>query len=309
MALRVGIHSDKNLRDSCLEYNAFPVGFANADFEGGLSNPYLSGIKVSKYQRSAPKPVSADVLAVNGAKYMTGNAQQNARGILSQYQKEAKEWVPPPVKLQSAAEEWDRVYNELAKEGRESDVFDYQTREEVRKERNDRFYNTLQPKLRIPSRGTQMVVETISSQAQLPDMDAILNRYRELPTKAEQVRLSEKLRDDLQAQGIIMDSDFNWTASKTGSINIRSQEIRKMVLRGFAQGTNIDLLTYFSPMSGAVADPLYGEGRPGGIPPPPSEAGSSSDVAGSSSVASQALTQQGIAQPATTQLTPQIERK
>ena len=243
MSLRVGINSDKNLRDNCLQYHAFPVGFANADYEGGLNNPYLTGIKPPKYQRSAPKPVSADVLAVSVAKYTKGNQMINAREILKQYQKEAKEWKPPPIKLQSAAEEWDRVYDELAKEGRESDVFDYQTREEVRKERNDRFYNTLQPKLRIASRGTQMIVQTIGTQAEIPAMAEYQERLRR-QDRDTQINMIESIARKLRKEKIMLGN--------------------------------------FDPANLAM---------------------------GSSSAASQASTQQGIAQPATTPLTPQVERK
>ena len=279
MALRVGIHSDSRLKDNCLEYNAFPVGFANADFEGGSGNPYLSGIKPPKYQRSAPKPVSADVMAVNSARFMQGNQRNNARGILAQFQKEAKVWKPPPVKLLSASEEWDRVYDELAKEGRESDVFDYQTREEVRKERNDRFYNTLQPKLRIPSRGTQMVVQTIATQAEIPSMDEILFRYSNLAS---------------------------WTKAQYGTIPERRQQLRYLIERAFAQGSNVNLIDAFTVQldellgAGSVKEGYFSSTRPESV---------SSGGAGTSTAASAATTQQGVAQPSTSSLTQEVQRK
>ena len=48
MATKMGILSDRRLQDNCLEYEAFPVGFANADFEGNVGNPFLNGIKTPK---------------------------------------------------------------------------------------------------------------------------------------------------------------------------------------------------------------------------------------------------------------------
>ena len=305
MALRVGIHSDSRLKDNCLEYNAFPVGFANADFEGGSGNPYLSGIKPPKYQRSAPKPVSADVMAVNSARFMQGNQRNNARGILSQFQKEAKVWKPPPVKLLSASEEWDRVYDELAKEGRESDVFDYQTREEVRKERNDRFYNTLQPKLRIPSRGTQMVVQTIATQAEIPSMDEILFRYSNLASKEIQQQKFTKAMKAVENQGIML-PDLSWTKAQYGTIPERRQQLRYLIERAFAQGSNVNLIDAFTvqldelPGAGSVKEGYFSSTRPESV---------SSGGAGTSTAASAATTQQGVAQPSTSSLTQEVQRK
>lgn len=299
MALRVGIHSDSRLKDNCLEYNAFPVGFANADFEGSSGNPYLTGIKPSKYQRSAPKPVSADVMAVNSARFMQGNQRNNARGILAQFQQEAKVWKPPPVKLQSAAVEFDRLYDELAKEGRETDVFNYQTREEVRKERNDRFYNTVQPKLRIPSRGTQMVVQTIATQAEIPAMAEYQERLRR-QDRDTQIQMLEKIARRLVREGILLGNYDPAQITKTA--NDRVQELRILIERGMSQGSNVDFMRVLTPLSQAV-------------PPDVARGGSGSAssivqaVMGSSTQASQAGTQQGIAEPSTSSLTQEVERK
>ena len=99
MATKKGMLSDKAMMVNCVDYKALPVGFANAEFQGNMSNPYLQGIKTSKYQRAAPKPASADVVAVSNARFIAGNRANNARLILDQYQKEAKEFKPPPVNL------------------------------------------------------------------------------------------------------------------------------------------------------------------------------------------------------------------
>ena len=99
MALRTGILSDKYMSENCKDYSFLPVGFANSEFVGVMGNPYLPGIKTPKYQRSAPRPVSADVMAVEAARFMKGNRALNARMILNNYQKEVKDYKPPKVSL------------------------------------------------------------------------------------------------------------------------------------------------------------------------------------------------------------------
>ena len=99
MATKVGILSDEHYKKNCFDYASLPVGFANAEFRSGMSNPYLPGIKTPKYQRSAPKPMSADVAAVSAARTMPGNTAANARMILNEYQQMAKDFKPPPVNL------------------------------------------------------------------------------------------------------------------------------------------------------------------------------------------------------------------
>jgi len=289
MALRVGIHSDSQLKDNCLSYNAFPVGFANADFVGSLGNPYLKGVKPPKYQRSAPKPVSADVMAVNTSRFMQGVSHQNARAILAQMQKEVKVWTPPPVKLLSAAGTWDKVYAELPKEEREHEVFD-----------------TVQPKLQIPSRGTQMVVQTITTQADIPSMDEILFRYKSLPTpKVQQAKLN-KFKDALEREGIIFDmhwkTGLNWTKAQYGTKSEREHWVRYMIERAYAQGSNIDLIQAFTVGIGEVSSPTTaGESSP--------RRGAFLAEMGSESGASAALTQQGIALTETSKTTQEVEKK
>ena len=297
MATRVGIHSDSMLRDNCLEYQAFPVGFANADFEGNTGNPYLSGVKPPKYQRSAPKPVSADVMAVNNSKFLQGDPRENARGMLNQYQKEAREWKPPPVVLRSGADEWDRRWQELSDEGRLDELFKGQTREEALAEQNSTFYAGL----RIPSRGTQMLVQTIATQAEIPSMDEILFRYSNLANRDVQKLKFSRLMGDLQRQNIMM-PELNWTKAQYGTIPERKEQVRYLVERAYAQGSNIDLIKAFTvgieelPTSSAdLAPNPYLR--------------STSSVAGTSTQYSEASTQQGAALPAETTLPAQVQRK
>ena len=238
--MKMGILSDKMYKENCTAYHAFPLGFANADYEGGLSNPYLTGIKIPKYQRSAPKPASADVMAVSHARFMHGNQQQNARAMLEQYQKEAKVWKPPPVKLHSAVDMFDRVYAELDKEGRGSDVFEYKTQEEVITERNNRFYNTTQPKVSIPSRGTQILVQTISTQAEIPSIDEILFRYSSLANSDIQKGKLVRVYRELRREGVQM-PDFILYKARHGTVSERKKQLRYLVERAYAQGSNIGI--------------------------------------------------------------------
>ena len=110
-------------------------------------------------------------MAVNSAKFMQGNTFHTARNVLQQYQREVKEWKPPPVNIISATTEWDRLYHELLKQDRAHEIFDYQSRDEIREERNERFYNAAQPKLAIVSRGDQLVKQSIGTQANRPADD------------------------------------------------------------------------------------------------------------------------------------------
>ena len=102
MATRTGILSNSSSEVNCEEYKPLPVGYANANFTGGPGNPFLLGIKTPKYQRAAPRPVSADVMAVNHAQLMGGvNKFADARAMLDFYIVEGKKFKPPPVELRS----------------------------------------------------------------------------------------------------------------------------------------------------------------------------------------------------------------
>ena len=189
MATRVGLLSDKNLRHHCLSYQAFSVGFANADFGGNLGNPFLPGIKTPKYQRSAPKPISADVMAVNRAKFMQGNRFSNAGNILRQYQNEAREWTPPPVKLVSA--------NVDESIGRAV----------------------------IASRGTQIIRETIGTQSENPALEMNLSQFHSASAPTQQ-HITESLLDTLNSQNVIFSQ--------------ASPSVPEMLTRAYTQGARVD---------------------------------------------------------------------
>ena len=222
MSLRTGIHADSRLKDNCLEYSAFPVGFANADYEGNLGNPFLNGIKTPKYQRSAPKPVSADVMAVTNAKFMPGDNFSNARNILQQYQKEVREWKPPPVKLMSAVEVWNSLH-------------DSQPDQESGEESGEEVTSFL-PRLAIASRGAQIIRGTIGTENENPEITRYLDMYRVAPNKRE---ISSRLYSALQDRNLT-------TASEAMPMN-------EMLRVAFTIGTNVNVDNIFAPQTADVA--------------------------------------------------------
>ena len=114
MATRTGILSNSSSEVNCEEYKPLPVGYANANFTGGPGNPFLLGIKTPKYQRAAPRPVSADVMAVNHAQLMGGvNKFADARAMLDFYIVEGKKFKPPPVELRSLEDDVSELHDFL----------------------------------------------------------------------------------------------------------------------------------------------------------------------------------------------------
>ena len=103
MNRKTGILSDKMFEENCEEYTAIPLGYINSNYLGFAGNPFLTGIKPTKYTRSAPKPASADVMAVNTARFQGGNLAKNARKILDSYQVSVREWKPPAVGIMTPA--------------------------------------------------------------------------------------------------------------------------------------------------------------------------------------------------------------
>ena len=99
MNRKSGILSDKHFEENCNEYTAIPLGYINSNYLGFLGNPNLPGIKPTKYPRTAPRPASADVMAVNTARMQGGNLAKNARKILDLYQVGVRDWTPPEVNL------------------------------------------------------------------------------------------------------------------------------------------------------------------------------------------------------------------
>ena len=95
------ILGDKFYNQNCYEYIALRSGFANANFVGESANPLYNGIKPAKLQRTAPIPVSLDVLAINQAKLYGGNKHNTARQIIEQYVAEEKAYKNPIVRLET----------------------------------------------------------------------------------------------------------------------------------------------------------------------------------------------------------------
>ena len=105
MNRKSGILSDKHFEENCNEYTAIPLGYINSNYLGFLGNPNLPGIKPTKYPRTAPRPASADVMAVNTARMQGGNLAKNARKILDLYQVGVRDWTPPEVNLMTQLQE------------------------------------------------------------------------------------------------------------------------------------------------------------------------------------------------------------
>lgn len=304
MATKKGILSDKMMMVNCVDYKALPVGFANSEFQGGMSNPFLPGIKTPKYQRSAPKPASADIVAVSTARFMVGNRATNARLILDQYQKEAKEWKPPRVNL--------------AKINRDLDDAD------------DRMFGRVAPYVGpeveqvasiLPSgsagvsRGALMTQQTIGQDANPSfNVDRLMSAYASSPN-ARQLSIGSRMGDIFQREGITY-SNYAVSSQVLKGKRISSQPTDEgagredrmaMLKRGIAvlemRGSNVNL------------DEVFGILAQQNLPPP--EAVSStrqvsstrSGGAGSSTDMSDALTQQGVAQPATSKLSAEIYKK
>ena len=95
-----GILSDSHYYKNCIEYLPLPMGFANAKYRGNMITSDFPGIRTPKYQRSAPKPQTADTLASSLAKYMTGNKAENTRMVLDELHRQARAFKVPEVSLE-----------------------------------------------------------------------------------------------------------------------------------------------------------------------------------------------------------------
>ena len=286
MASRTGILSDAMMEKNCVDYKILPLGFANSEYSGGLSNPYLQGIKTSKYQMSAPKPVSADVAAVNRARLMVGNRQANARLMLDQYQKEAKEWVAPKV----SASAMNRMYKDVARN--------------VAGEIINQVVSILPRSSPGQTFGDSITKQTIGLQSQeLSELQKrYIRHYASLPPPRQReigLELANQLRKD--------------------GINLNQYGISAQVLKGQAtqkspakavdrvEQINRTIAAFHTRNSSVNLDGIFGV--------LPKDLGSSSlDTqrnveAGSSTEMSIAETQQGVAQPKTTTTQPEIEKK
>jgi len=63
--------SDASSMADCVEYHAYPLGYAAENDVGSFQNPSLPGIKPSRHQRLPPRPSSIDVMAVSKSRSST----------------------------------------------------------------------------------------------------------------------------------------------------------------------------------------------------------------------------------------------
>jgi hypothetical protein len=278
MALKTGILSDKMMRENCKDYSFLPIGFANSEFIGVMGNPYLPGIKTPKYQRSAPRPVSADVMAVEASRFMKGNRAVNARMILDNYQKEVKEYKPPKVSLA-------KIERDV------SDVYENANRQ-------------LMPNSSSGiTRGDLMHKQTIAVNAEPSlNIDRLISQYSR-QSNATQKIIGQKLSKVFEKEGIY------WENYNVSSQVLKGQAIKgspakvtnriEMIKRGLAvlasRGSNANLDEIFGMLSEKSLG-LQVRRQP-------------SAGAGSSTEMSEAITQQGVAEPAEPPTTPQLEKK
>jgi hypothetical protein len=278
MALKTGILSDKMMRENCKDYSFLPIGFANSEFIGVMGNPYLPGIKTPKYQRSAPRPVSADVMAVEASRFMKGNRAVNARMILDNYQKEVKEYKPPKVSLA-------KIERDV------SDVYENANRQ-------------LMPNSSSGiTRGDLMHKQTIAVNAEPSlNIDRLISQYSR-QSNATQKIIGQKLSKVFEKEGIY------WENYNVSSQVLKGQAIKgspakqinriEMIKRGLAvlasRGSNANLDEMFGMLSEkSLGLQVRREASAG---------------AGSSTEMSEAITQQGVAEPAEPPTTPQLEKK
>ena len=332
MATKKGILSDANTMKNCLDYKALPVGYANAEFIGSVKNPFLNGIKTPKYQRSAPKPASADIVAVNNSGMYHGNKFVNARKMLDGYQKEARDFKPPPINpetldpydlfsitgeftdLLTTPEEARQRYTELLqqqtegvrtrmkteKEDRETMIRQVRTRI-AEKEKKTQVATILQRTFR-GNRGDKMTKQTISTQSDRPLTEALYKQFYELGGADNQKSTSRKIYTILKKQGITPeDYGVSYTEiGTTGDAKKRADQTVRMIETLLARGGDAkEALTLLNPLSQ--------------LPPPTgTQTGTSvagTSVAGTSTVASQAPTLQGTPEPATSSTSVETQKK
>ena len=279
MASRTGILSNESMEEECIDYKALPLGYINSEYSGNLSNPFLQGIKTPKYQRAAPKPASADVVATSVARLVPGNRQVNARKILDAFQRDAKEWKPPPVNLATV----NRIQKDVA------------IRQAVSILPRASSGQTL---------GSAITKQTIGINSQ--DLAALQQRYISHYAKLSresQIEIGNNLIQQLDKDGIdIRDYSVQAqvlkgqrTAASPAKLPDRIANIERAISAFHFRNSSVNLDEVF----GLIPKDLLSSSD---------EEQPSSSVAGETFY-SEAPTQQGIAQPATTPTQPEIEKK
>ena len=231
MATKTGILSDKRWKENCLEYQALPVGFANANFAGGNANPYLNGIKTPKYQQSAPKPQSADEMAVNSAKFLKGSRTANASMLLNAYQKQAEKYEPPKVRLNNPIDEIGLLYQTLERYGRESELFEYESREDFLKTVRKGLSGPIVRNQLVMNRGDQMVRQTIGVATQVDYGDALQARFNAM-NLPDQKKILDGLTREINRSGVDTASYLPATARQPEAIGRLPELLRIIRVRG-----------------------------------------------------------------------------
>lgn len=295
---------------NCEDYKPLPIGFMNAKFEGNVPNPNLPGIKTIKYQRAVSRPVSADVLAVSLAKYGQGNKFVNARAILNGFIKEGKEFKPPKPAIRSAEMEFRELWDLLEANSRIDEVFNFEGYTDFVNQMMG-LYNQPNPKFYKMSRGEQILRSTIGTQA-----DDVGNpqsfyesQFFQLP-RTDQQRIINNLAKEMRDNGV-SPSTYKPANVSQQSLSEMNAGVKNLLRIVYSRGVNLDL------------DKIFEVGL-AGLPPPVTQQQSSGGLldalglgmfgvgdpgSSSASAVSQAVTQQGIALPATTSTTREIEKK
>jgi hypothetical protein len=341
MATRTGILSNSSSEINCEEYKPLPVGYANANFQGGPGNPFLLGIKTPKYQRAAPRPVSADVMAVNHAQIMGGaNKFADARAMLDFYIVEGKKFKPPPVELRSLEDDVAELHNFLFSgkvdaEGQSRGFGalggkNYTSKEEFI---NDYYALSSGPVPRVfrENRGTAILKQTIGVATLTPPPIAgnvppppkgklklkivppvVLGNPSTQPYTDRFFQASRKMKDGIY-KGLyrkLAEEGVDVNAYKLGnqpkSVDLDTN-INKLMQIINSRGVILDLDTIFQMPTLASLPPQVLSQASGGSAS--GAGGSSTGGATTGTALSQAGTQQGVALPSTSTTTPEVEKK
>ena len=299
MSLRTGILSDDHFKKNCLDYQAPRVGVFNADFAGDTINPFYDGIKTPKYQRSAPKPQSLDVLAVNQAALYKGNRQQIARDILQQEQTSAREFKPPPIKLRTLEQQINDNFEYAITTGLDL-LFD--DVEGIRKstEEASRVEQQTMKRMIATNRGTQMIKQSISTETQTQNIQKYLLSFMN-KAPDQQKTLINLFSNKLIRQGVnVSEYNLNLSQPETGKTDRRTRIVERLLEIANARGANVDLEDMFNPL---------------GRLPIPTGIGSTSTASqagtsvGTSTQASIAPTVQGTPETSTSATTTEVQKK
>ena len=306
MVSRTGILSNAFHEENCMDYKILPLGFANTNYAGGLSNPFLQGIKTPKYIRAAAKPISADVAAVSEARLMGGNRAANARAMLDLFRKEGSEWTPPPIDLDTI--------NRNAK-----DLADNAARSAV---------SILPRTTSGTTRGTLSLKQTIGVDAVA--LELLTNKYmakynsmssgrqaivgqdildRAIKDNVDLFRFDLRTGENKIQSGVLKGKGSSASPSTgkspMGGEGTRPQMVRTAIRAFYTMNSNVDLNQIFGMMPSSLAAILDQQKRTSTR----SAASGSSDSGGTSESGATTVQQQGIALAAETPLPQEYQKK